>query len=268
MQQAEDFGAECAALDALLDAMAPGDWQRPTQFKGWTPEDILVHLHFWNRAQDLALTDPERFASETEPLRRALESGRGRLHEAQEVRERGPVLRAAWAAYAAEMARRWAEVDPRRRLPWIGPEMSARSAMTARQMETWAHGQAIWDMLGRAREESDRLANIVHLGVATLGWCFEVQGLGTPPHLPRLELVAPSGTLWTHGAPDCPDRIEGSAVDFCRVVTQTRNVADTALRVTGPVATQWMTHAQCFAGPRERPPAPGTRYRASPPGPA
>jgi hypothetical protein len=43
-------------------------------------------------------------------------------------------------------------------------------------------------------------------------------------------------------------------------VTQTRNVADTGLSVTGPVAEDWMTIVQCFAGPPEDPPAPGTRF--------
>ncbi|MGD9863102.1 MAG: TIGR03084 family protein, partial [Pseudodonghicola sp.] len=65
------------------------------------------------------------------------------------------------------------------------------------------------------------------------------------------------------GDPASADLIEGPAVDFARVVTQTRNVADTALRVSGPVATRWMASAQCFAGGREAPPAPGSRYVAS-----
>jgi uncharacterized protein (TIGR03084 family) len=265
MQQAGDFGEESAALDALLRGLRPCDWQRPTQFKGWTPEDIVIHLHFWNLAQDRALAEPAAFRADVAAIRGAVAAGRGRLHEARVVHERGQTLRAAWAAYAAEMARRWAEVDPKLRVSWVGPEMSARSAMTARQMETWAHGLAIWDMMGRARPEHDRLRNIVHLGVTAFPWSFHVQGLESPPHLPRLELVAPSGTLWTYGEAGCPDRIAGPAADFCKVVTQTRNVADTALQVEGPVARAWMTHAQCFAGPRETPPRPGARFRQNEP---
>jgi len=42
-----------------------------------------------------------------------------------------------------------------------------------------------------------------------------------------------------------------------------RNVADTTLRVEGETARQWMSIAQCFAGPPETPPAPGARYRVS-----
>jgi hypothetical protein len=43
------------------------------------------------------------------------------------------------------------------------------------------------------------------------------------------------------------------------VVTQVRNVSDTALEVTGEVATRWMSIAQCFAGGPVDPPKPGQR---------
>jgi len=42
-------------------------------------------------------------------------------------------------------------------------------------------------------------------------------------------------------------------------VTQVRSVADTRLAVRGAAAVGWMATAQCFAGPPEAPPAPGTR---------
>jgi len=44
------------------------------------------------------------------------------------------------------------------------------------------------------------------------------------------------------------------------VVTQGRNVADTALAVVGTTAERWMAVAQCFAGGPEEPPAPGQRH--------
>ena len=68
---------------------------------------------------------------------------------------------------------------------------------------------------------------------------------------------------WTEEvAIEAENRVEGSAVDFARVVTQVRNIADTQLEVSGPIATEWMGMAQCFAGAAEPPPPPGSRYRA------
>ena len=57
--------------------------------------------------------------------------------------------------------------------------------------------------------------------------------------------------------------IEGNAEDFCQVVTQVRNIADVNLKLTGKIANEWMSIAQCFAGPPEQPPKPGLRFTAS-----
>ena len=56
-------------------------------------------------------------------------------------------------------------------------------------------------------------------------------------------------TEWTWGDPRATERVEGDALDFALVVTQRRHLDDTDLRITGPVATQWMAIAQAFAGP-------------------
>jgi uncharacterized protein (TIGR03084 family) len=128
-------------------------------------------------------------------------------------------------------------------------------------METWSHGQAVFDLLGATRPEGNRLRNIAVMGVNTFGWTFLNRKLLVPDVKPHVRLVSPTGTVWEWNADGQPDRIEGTAVDFCTVVTQTRNVADTGLRVTGDVATHWMSIAQCFAGPAEDPPRPGTRYK-------
>jgi uncharacterized protein (TIGR03084 family) len=76
-----------------------------------------------------------------------------------------------------------------------------------------------------------------------------------------LVLTAPSGAVWTLGEEAGEERISGSAEEFCQVVTQTRNVADTSLEVSGENAKQWMAIAQCFAGAPNDPPPPGTRKK-------
>ena len=84
-----------------------------------------------------------------------------------------------------------------------------------------------------------------------------------PGPMPYLELTAPSGAVWTYGDESETERVTGLAEEFCQVVTQTRNVADTDLIVTGATAQDWMSKAQCFAGAPETPPAPGARFRNS-----
>ena len=62
--------------------------------------------------------------------------------------------------------------DPKKRVKWMGPDMSARSSITARLMETWSHSQALYDALGIIRENKDRIKNIVVLGNNTFKWCY------------------------------------------------------------------------------------------------
>ena len=127
--------------------------------------------------------------------------------------------------------------------------MSAISFATARLMEAWSHGYDVADALGRTIPQTDRIRNIAHLGVVTRSWSYLNRGM-TPPEAPvRVELVAPSGAAWTWGPEDAADSVSGSAVDFCRVVTQRCSITDVALEVTGSAAAEWMSLAQAFAGP-------------------
>ncbi|MGD2133385.1 MAG: TIGR03084 family metal-binding protein [Maricaulaceae bacterium] len=258
MQQAEDFRAESQALDALLTPVDPARFDEPTQFKGWTINDVLQHLTFWNMMAELQLTDEERLSA----LLGEIMSGGRSIREFENAHLRGlkgAELLTAWRGGYEATADAFASADPKQRLKWAGPEMSARSSITARLMETWAHGQEVYDHLGVARENKDRIKNIVVLGVNTYGWTFKVRGETPPEPMPFVKLTAPSGEVWTFGEESDVERIEGRAEEFCQVVTQTRNIADTALFVTGPNATRWMAIAQCFAGGPEDPPPPGTR---------
>lgn len=58
-------------------------------------------------------------------------------------------------------------LHPSTRMTRFGPSVSAASALTARLMETWAHGQDIADALGIGRVPTDRLHHVAHLGLRT-----------------------------------------------------------------------------------------------------
>ncbi len=260
LTEAADFLAETEALHDVLEGLAEADYEQPTQFKGWTVNDVLVHLHFWNRAADLSAQDASAFAKLMKEIGPDIGDGAFRAVENARVAARGEALRALWIDGAREMADRWAGMDPKARLPWAGPSMSARSSMTARQMETWAHGFEVFDLLGRERVETDRIRNIVVLGVNTFGWSHKVHGREVPEAMPLVRVTAPSGAVWDWGEA-AAGRIVGPAVDFAAVVTQTRALADTGMVVEGEVAAGWMARAQCFAGGAEMPPVAGSRHR-------
>ena len=262
MQQAEDFRAESKALFALLDGADATQFDEPTLFKDWTINAVLQHLYFWNQMADLQLTNEAELTRRLSEVMRYQGGMRG--YEREHFREMvGRELLERWHEDVDQTADLYADANPKARLKWAGPDMSARSSITARLMETWAHGQEAFDHLGVERENADRIQNIVVLGVNTFGWTYKTRKEDPPGPMPYLQLTAPSGAVWTYGDERESERISGLAEEFCQVVTQTRNVADTNLNVIGETARDWMSKAQCFAGGPETPPAPGTRYRNS-----
>ena len=237
----DDLTAEWAELDSWLDG---ADLDTATPAEGWTIADQLGHLAFYDEREVLSLTDPDRFRTELAAL---LESGDladfGDIHRTRDDEPR------AWLAHArADMVAAFAEKDPKDRLPWYGPDMSARSAATARLMETWAHGQDVADALGIERVPTNRLRHVAHLGVVTFGWSHLNRGETPPSVPPRVELTGPSGDVWVWHE-DGDGLVRGPALDFCLLVTQRAPRASLALEVEGDAADHWLDIAQAFAGP-------------------
>jgi uncharacterized protein (TIGR03084 family) len=264
--QPREFLEESDALWSLLAPRPESDLALVTGFKAWTIEDVIAHLQLFNHAAERSLREPARLREFFAELRRSRDAGRTLREVTREQLAplRGRALLEQWRSDCDAIARSFERADPRARVPWGGPEMSARSSISARLMETWAHGQAVYDRLGVERVDADRIHNIAVLGVNTFAWSFRNRGLHVPGPVPRVRLVAPSGARWEWNPQVESDLVEGSATQFCQVVAQTRACADTSLRIEGEVARRWMAIAQCFAGPPEDPPEPGTRQRARP----
>lgn len=257
-----DLHEECAALRALLITLGPDDWTRRTAFYDWTIADEVMHLHLIDWFGMAAIQRPQDFPDLVAQVR----DGQARGYELSN-RMRGQFgalspadLLGAWSATVEEMCALFARSDLERRIPWFGPEMSLGSFAAARQMEVWAHGQDIYDVMGLRRANADRIRNICDLGVRTLGWSFRNRKLEKPA-APEVRLTAPSGMewVWSEGA---AESVRGPAEDFALVVTQRRHVDDTCLIVSGAHARKWMEIAQCFAGAPETGPAPGIRVVA------
>lgn len=263
MKQIDDFLSEVAELAAVLAPLDENAWDTTTQFKGYTVNDLLRHLH---QGDTLALTSaesPAAFEALAVERRRRRAAG---LSPRDEARQQfghlaGGRLLDTWTTTARRLADRLSELGPDARLKWAGPDMGVRMFVTARQMEVWAHGHDIYDVLGLDRQATDRLENIAVIGVRTFGWTYANRGMPVPAAVPNVRLTAPSGALWEWHPGSAAGSVTGAALDFCQVVTQVRNVADTTLVVTGDTAREWMSMAQCFAGPPDNPPSPGSRFK-------
>lgn len=265
LAQIEDLRAEADELNELLLSLDADDWSRVTAFKSWTVYDVVAHLHLSDHMGLTALEGEAPFRA----LLRRISSAPGSM--AAFARDwlgatGGRELRPRWHESVHRLCDGLAAADPEIRLPWAGPGMKPRMFATARQMETWAHGWELYDLLGIPRRHHARLQNVATIGVRTFGWTFSNRGLPVPESVPYVELTAPDGGLWRWNDPQSADRVSGDAVAFCQVVTQVRHVRDTDLLVQGPTAERWMAMAQCFAGPPHDPPEPGSRVPPKPTG--
>jgi uncharacterized protein (TIGR03084 family) len=242
-----DLDGETTAVLSILTTLPATDWHAATPAQGWTIRDQVTHLAFFDDATLLALTDREAFLAQRADL---LALG-DRFPDMVAERYRnlpGEQCLTWFTRSRAALLAAYPDAEPGVRLPWYGPDMGLASSATGRLMETWAHGQDIADTIGLLRPPSGRLRQVAELGVRTLGFSFQLRGRAAPSTLVRVELAGPAGEQWTWGPPQARDTVTGSARDFCLVVTQRRHLADTGLRVTGPVAAEWMSIAQAFAG--------------------
>ncbi len=254
-----DLDAEYEDLRGRVSGLADDspEWDRPTPADGWAVRDQISHLAYFDDAGRLAMAEPDVFARTAETLL-ASTGDPMEVHLARGRALRGDGLLAWWGGAHKGMTAAFARADPSVRVPWFGPPMSVLSFVSARLMETWAHGQDVADAFGSVRVPTDRLRHIAQVGVRARPFSYLVHGMPVPPDRIEVVLSGPSGEEWRWeiGEGDGGARasiVEGPALEFCLVVTQRRNVADTGLVLSGEAAREWMAIAQAFAGP----PGPG-----------
>ncbi|MFM7064047.1 MAG: TIGR03084 family metal-binding protein [Actinomycetes bacterium] len=243
-----DLADEVAALALVVDPLDTADLLRPTPADGWDVRDQLGHLAAFDDHGARAVTDPAGFRAEVaelqargaNPVADAVEAGRTMAPEA---------VRTWWYDASARMRRAASLLTADQRLPWYGPDMGARSFVTARLMETWAHGQDVRDALGLAPSATARLRHVIDIGVRARPYSYVVRGREVPEVPVRVEAVGPDGSPWAWGPDDAEDRLAGPALDLALLLTQRRHLADLSVEVVGPVATEWAGIAQAYAGP-------------------
>jgi len=248
-----DLLAETEDLERLVAALGETGWATPTPAEGWDVKDQVGHLAYFDDRAHESITDREAFVAHREEV---LSTPDFADRIAADSRRFDGAETVVWFRRArralVDVAR---GADPSQRVPWYGPDMSAASSVTARIMETWAHGQDVADALDVDRRPTDRLRHVAFIGARALPNSYQARGLAVPATPVRVELRAPSGDVWAFGPEDASDAVRGPALDFCLAVTQRRHLDDLDLDLQGPVATEWLSIAQAFAGP----PGPGRK---------
>jgi uncharacterized protein (TIGR03084 family) len=241
----DDLEAEQTGIQASLRGIDVDDWFRPTPAKGWDVRDTVAHLADTDEIAVDTCTGGERplndFASRLASPEDATLWGvlRGR-------RRTGTAVLEWWVEASAIERQVLARLDPTSRVPW-GLGMRPGSLVTARLMETWAHGLDVRAALHLPGADTDRVRHVAWLGYRALPYAFSIAGREAPPGELRVELTLPSGATCEFGPADAANRVTGPAEEFCRLFVQRATLAETtALRAEGDGAVAALEVARAF----------------------
>ncbi|GAB2549939.1 TIGR03084 family metal-binding protein [Nocardia heshunensis] len=238
-----DLVAEGDELDALVSAH--DDWTASTPAAGWTIAHQIAHLAVADANVLIAIRTPDAFATVLKQAEAAGPRAADLDAEAGAAKPRSALLD-EWRSGRAEVAAALRDIPLDQSFPWFGSDLTATLMVPLRLMETWAHGQDIYDTVGAAHRPTPRLRHIAALGVAGLGLSFYAAELPLPTSPFRVDLTGPDGEPWSWGPEDAAQRVRGSALDFCLRVTQRKPLAATDLTAVGADAQTWLENARVF----------------------
>jgi uncharacterized protein (TIGR03084 family) len=241
----DDLDTEQSLLQSLLRDLAPDDWFRPTPSWQWDVRDTVAHLADTDAvALDTMRGGPRALGVLVSSLASPEDvTLAGVLHGR---RRRGPEVLRWWEDTSAAEREALRALTPADRVPW-GLGMSPRAFVTARIMETWAHGLDLHAALGVQPVDSMRLAHVAWIATRAIPYAFTVAGVEMPDAPVRVELTMPDGSTWSAGPADAADRITGPAGPYCRIFVQ-RLAPSAAPDVVahGDAARLWLAVARAY----------------------
>ena len=120
-----DLNDEYEALDAIVAPLSEEQWNLMTPSVGWNIKYQIAHVAWADMLARMATTDEEAFKK----LLDRMVSDRGAIDEFQrELREAEPsYVMDYWRRERKDLVDALEARNPKDRIPWFGPTMSARS---------------------------------------------------------------------------------------------------------------------------------------------
>ena len=142
-----DLQAEGDELADVLADLGETGWETMTAAEPWRVKDQISHLAWNDDATVRALTQPVEFLAAKPEGPQAIQAMVDQvIVDYQHLP--GTEMLSWFRGARGSLIQAFAGRDPKERMPWYGPEMSLASKLTARFMETWAHGYDVFDALG------------------------------------------------------------------------------------------------------------------------
>jgi uncharacterized protein (TIGR03084 family) len=241
------LAAEGDSVEVLVAGLDESQWSAPTPAVGWTIAHQIAHLAFVFRLAGTAAGDPARFQAMTEQSQGDLDSAIDAALAAYLALPPAGLL-SRWRDERAAAQQALAAVPEDSLVPWLVRPIPPSVLAAAGMMELVGHSQDIADALGVTREWTDRIKHVVGFAVAVWDFGYQARGLAVPDVRFGFELTAPSGAVWRFGPEDATQRVTGSAVDFCQLVTRRRHRDDLDVIAVGVEADEWLNIAQAYRG--------------------
>jgi uncharacterized protein (TIGR03084 family) len=241
----DDLRAEQRWLQDVLQTIDTDAWLLPTPARGWDVRDTIAHLADTDEMAIATATGRPGSINERADAAASVEDvtyqgvleGRRRL---------GTAVLTWWQSSTENLHEMFVAIDPNVRIPW-GIGMGPPSLITARLMETWAHGLDVCAALHVEPVDTDRLAHVAWLATRALPYAYSYAGRESPSDPLRVELTLPSGAEWTMGPPTAVNRITGPAGEYCRVfVHRSKPAGAPNLHAEGDAAVAALTVARAF----------------------
>ena len=240
-----DLIAEQVVVDSLVNSLTEEQWHMDIPVEMWNLKDAILHIAFFDYAANKLMCGGADDLMAISP-----ESGEDKYVRATAFHHlTGAEALAWWREERTRMTATFFDKNPKDRIPWApGLPMSAKSLVSARLMELWAHSVDIYDALGFEPVVEDRIAHTLFLSWQARPNAYRINDLELPDTPMYLELVLPSGKIWAKGDPSAENYIKGSAKEWALVAIRRRNWMDTDLEVVGEEARRYASVVQTYAG--------------------
>lgn len=242
-----DLIAEQSQVDVLVQDLTEEQWLAPLpNVEMWNIKDAIIHIAFFDyAASKLMRGEAEDLLAFSED-----DSGQDQYIRATKFHHlTGSQVLNWWREERTRMASAFYNKNSKERIPWApGLPMSAKSLVSARLMELWAHSVDIYDALGIEPIVKERITSTLFLSWQARPNAYRINGLEMPETPVYLELTLPSGTLWSKGEPGAANSIKGNAKEWALVAIRRRNWMDTDLDIHGEEARRLASIVQTYAG--------------------
>jgi uncharacterized protein (TIGR03083 family) len=190
--------AEWTAIDALLAALPPGDWTRPTRLPGWRVTDVVAHLI---GTESALAGDETPTGPEAGPDVRALPHVRNDVAAfneqwVQALRDATPAE--MLARYRAVTGRRTAQLAKLTQADFDAPSWTPAGQdtyarfMQIRDFDCWMHEQDLRAALGRPGHEDGPSAEVaLDEAARALGYLVGKRAAAPEGSVVRIELTGP-----------------------------------------------------------------------------